>query len=165
MKNRDIEVGAKAIASDLTLPGGRRKKLARVVEDHLAWFDAAEARGMTWEDMVAVLSAAGVKGGTGRRLTVGSLSSAVWRKRNEPQPPRRSVRRTQPQRLVPRAEKRPGQARPSRSSRSKEALERAAPSPARPVNSGQRGAKPTSPGTDVLAFMQRAAKMRRGPEE
>lgn len=76
-RNDEIEAGAKAIADDLNLPGGRRKKLARVVEDHLYWFDAAEARGMTWDDMIVALAAAGARRKNGTPLSYGSLSSAV----------------------------------------------------------------------------------------
>jgi hypothetical protein len=81
--NREIEAGARLIAEDLQLPGGGSKKLARVVHNHLEWFGAAEARGMTWSDMIRLLTAAGALGKEGRRLTVGTLSSTVWRKRAE----------------------------------------------------------------------------------
>ena len=37
--SKEIEAGARAIAEDLRLPGGGLKKLARVVDDHLGWFD------------------------------------------------------------------------------------------------------------------------------
>lgn len=81
--NDEIEAGAKAIAKDFELPGGRRTKLARVVVRHLGWFDAAEARGLTWDDMIAVLAAAGARRKNGLPLSRGTLSSTVWRKRNE----------------------------------------------------------------------------------
>jgi hypothetical protein len=81
--NKDIEAGAKAIAADLARPGGGRKKLARVVGDHLDWFDAVEARGLTWNDMTRLLFAAGAKGRGSRPISVGTLSSAVWRKRKK----------------------------------------------------------------------------------
>lgn len=80
-RDKDIEAGAKAIAADLALPGWGRKKLARVVGDHLDWFDAVEARGLTWNDMTRLLFAAGAKGRGNRPISVGTLSSAVWRKR------------------------------------------------------------------------------------
>lgn len=80
-KKLDIEAGARAFSEDLRLPGGRQKKLARVVERHLLWFDAAEAQGLTWDDMIAVLAAAGAKRKNGLPLSRGTLSSAVWRKR------------------------------------------------------------------------------------
>jgi hypothetical protein len=81
--NKEIQAGAKAIAEDFGLPGGAQKKLARVVEGHLAWFDAVEARGMTWADMARLLFAAGAKSRNGRPFSVGTLSSTVWRKRED----------------------------------------------------------------------------------
>jgi hypothetical protein len=83
--NKKIEAGAKVIAEDLALPGGGRKKLARVVENHLDWFDAVEARGLTWSDMSRLLLTAGAKGRNGRAISIGTLSSTVWRKRKEVQ--------------------------------------------------------------------------------
>ena len=82
-KNNEIEAGAKAIAEDLRLPGAGLKKLARVVEGHLDWFDKAEARGLTWADMSRLLFAAGAKGKNGRPFPVGTLYSTVWRKRED----------------------------------------------------------------------------------
>lgn len=82
-RNDEIEAGAKAIAKDCNLPGGRTVKLARVVARHLHWFDAAEDRGLTWDDMIALLAIAGVRRPNGLPLSRGTLSSAVWRKRNE----------------------------------------------------------------------------------
>jgi hypothetical protein len=81
--SKEIEAGAKAIAEDLHLPGGGLKKLARVVEDHLGWFDTVEARGLTWADMSRLLFAAGAKGRNGRPFSVGTLYSTVWRKRED----------------------------------------------------------------------------------
>jgi hypothetical protein len=81
--NDEIESGAKAIAEDFKLPGGRRKRLAKVVARHLSWFDVAEARDMTWGDMIAVLAAAGARRKNGLPFTRGTLSSTVWRKREE----------------------------------------------------------------------------------
>ena len=80
-RDKTIEVGAAAIADDLRLPGGRQKKLAKVVKSHLGWFDAAEARGMTWDNIAQLLSAAGANSEDGKPFTVGTLSSTVWRKR------------------------------------------------------------------------------------
>jgi hypothetical protein len=67
---------------DYHLPGGGRKKLSQLVAGHLAWFDAAERRGMGWRDMIGVLTAAGVTRRGGKPLSIGTLSSAVWRKRS-----------------------------------------------------------------------------------
>ena len=82
-KSNEIEAGVRAIAEDLRLPGGGLKKLARVVKDHLDWFDTAEARGLTWPDMSRLLFAAGAKGRNGRPFSVGTLYSTVWRKRED----------------------------------------------------------------------------------
>lgn len=81
--SKEIEAGAKAVAEDLRLPGGGLKKLARVVEDHLDWFDAVEARGLTWSDVSRLLFAAGAKARNGRPFSVGTLYSTVWRKRED----------------------------------------------------------------------------------
>ena len=81
--DKEIEAGAKAIVRDLSLPGGGRKKLARVVEDHLSWFAMVEARGLTWADITRLLSGAGAMGRNGRAISIGTLSSAVWRKRED----------------------------------------------------------------------------------
>jgi hypothetical protein len=77
--NSDIEVRLRAIVEDFRLPGGGLKEIGRLVANHLDWFEAAEARGMTWRDMIRALSAAGVTGREGKPLSVGTLSSAVWR--------------------------------------------------------------------------------------
>lgn len=81
--NKVLEAGLSAIAEDFHLPGGGRKKLSRLVAGHLGWFDAAERRGMSWRDMIGALAAAGVTGKGGRPLSVGTLSSTVWRVRTE----------------------------------------------------------------------------------
>jgi hypothetical protein len=56
-------------------------ELSRLVADHLDWFEAAEKRGMGWRDMSKALSAAGVTSERGEPLSIGTLSSAVWRNR------------------------------------------------------------------------------------
>ncbi|MBR0724113.1 hypothetical protein [Bradyrhizobium manausense] len=81
--NKELEAGLRAMAEDFQLPGGGRKKLARLIAVHLWWFDAAEGRGMSWQDMIRGLTAAGVTTRGGRPLSVGTLSSTVWRKRME----------------------------------------------------------------------------------
>lgn len=81
--NKELEAGLKAMVEDYHLPGGGRKKLSQLVAGHLAWFDAAERRGMGWRDMIGVLTAAGVTRRGGKPLSIGTLSSAVWRKRSE----------------------------------------------------------------------------------
>jgi hypothetical protein len=71
------------MAEDFHLPGGGYKKPSQLVAGHnVHWFDAAE-RGMGWRDMIRALTAAGVNGRGGKPLSVGTLSSALWRKRAE----------------------------------------------------------------------------------
>lgn len=81
--NKELESGLKAMAEDFQLPGGGRKKLARLIAEHLWWFKAAERRGMSWQDMIRALTAAGVTARGEKPLSVGTLSSTVWRKRAE----------------------------------------------------------------------------------
>jgi hypothetical protein len=81
--NKELESGLKPMAEDFRLPGGGHKKLSRLVAGHMHWFDAAERRGMGWRDMIMALTAAGVNGRGGKPLSVGTLSSTVWRKRAE----------------------------------------------------------------------------------
>ena len=81
--NKELEAGLKAMAEDFHLPGGGRKKLARLVVGHLWWFDAAEQRGMSWQDMIRAMTAAGVNGRGNKPITVGTLSSTVWRVRTK----------------------------------------------------------------------------------
>jgi hypothetical protein len=80
-KSNEIEAGARAIAEDLCLPGGGQKKLARVVRNHLHWFDMAEDRGFTWAGMSRLLFAAGAKGENGRAFSVSTLYLTVRRNR------------------------------------------------------------------------------------
>ena len=79
--NNELELALKTMAADFRLPGGGRMKLSRLVAKHLGWFDAAGERGMGWRDMIRALAAAGVVGPTGKQLSVGTLSSTVWRVR------------------------------------------------------------------------------------
>lgn len=82
-RNDELVRGAEAMASDFELPGDRRKKLARVVAGHLDFFAEADACGLTWQDISAVLAKAGIRSKNGLPLSVGTLSSSVWRKRRE----------------------------------------------------------------------------------
>lgn len=177
MKNREIEAGAKAIADDLRLPGGRRKKLARVVAQHLEWFDLAEARGLTWDDMIAVLAGAGVKRDSGLPLSRGALSSAVWRKRREaPVAPHRSdklsretargasgakpslrMKRPSAQQKLRQSDK---EVRPARTA----AIRRRLAPAGRPAASA-KGDQEDGASNAVLAYMRRAARIRRNADE
>jgi hypothetical protein len=82
-KSNEIEAGAREIAEDLRLPGGGQKKLARVVKNHLDWFDLAEDRGFTWADMSRLLFAAGAKAANGNAFSVSTLYLTVRRKRED----------------------------------------------------------------------------------
>jgi hypothetical protein len=181
-RDKDIEAGAKAIAADLALPGGGRKKLARVVEDHLDWFDVVEARGLTWNDMTLLLFAAGAKGLNDRPFSVGTLSSAVWRKRKEILTSLQAARTGTKARIAP-SQNGPRKGIGSRSvlvggepptpaisdKISKTSIERrtatgSTPPATRNSSKGVAlkppGNKPT-PKAETLAFMKRAAAMRR----
>jgi hypothetical protein len=80
-KNKDIESGARIVAEDFKLPGGRRKAVAKLVRDHLNWFDTAKARGMAVEDILSLLTSAGATYQDGSSINVDTLSNALWRKR------------------------------------------------------------------------------------
>jgi hypothetical protein len=181
-RDKAIEAGAKAIAADLALPGGGRKKLARVVEDHLDWFDAVEARGLTWNDMARLLFAAGAKGLNGCPISVGTLSSAVWRKRKKIltslqsartrtdariAPPQNGLRKGINGRRVLLGGEPPAPAISDRISRtSKERRTATGSTPPATRNSSKvaslkpSGNKPASK-AETLAFMKRAAAIRR----
>ena len=173
LTNKQIEAGAKAIAADMTLPGGGRKKLARLVADHLDWFDAVEARGLTWGDTSRLLFTAGVHGPGGRPIPVGTLSSTVWRKQQEaakssaPAPTRRgtgqqsrSNDRTTSRDYHGRVEEKrvPAIARPKPSKKSKHQTAKAAKSQGTKTSASDPSA---SSKRQTLDFMQRAAALRR----
>lgn len=184
--NKEIEAGAKAIAKDLALPGGGRKKLARVLEDHLDWFEAVETRGLTWNDMTRLLFAAGAKGRGGRPISIGTLSSAVWRKRRQAQAPvpaartptktratpaQRGLRKRADDPIVKPRDLPPSPAvanKPSKIS-IKRRLVTGSALPATQDSSKAEARKPpkTEPasGAETLAFMKRAAAIRRGRNE
>ena len=83
VSNKELEAGLKAMADDFHLPGGGRKKLSRLVVGYLWWFDAAEQRGMSCQDMIRAMTAAGVTGRGAKPISVGTLSSTVWRVRTK----------------------------------------------------------------------------------
>jgi hypothetical protein len=173
-RNSELESGLRTMAEDFHLPAGGRMKLSRLVAEHLDWFDAAERRGMGWRDMIRAMTAAGITGRSGPPLSIGTLSSTVWRERlqaaqqadnrrgrampleridSRPRPPSEATRvsanqaRDRKRTVVPHGtdHDRPRQAAPASSKRS---------------NSGgdERSNK------DVLAFMDRARSVRRRSE-
>lgn len=80
LSDEELTKGAKAIAEDMRVGETRRVKLARIIDDHLDWFDLARARGLEWTDIIEVLFKAGATRPDGRPLSRGHLSSLVWRK-------------------------------------------------------------------------------------
>jgi len=179
LTNKQIEAGAKAIAEDMMLPGGGRKKLSRVVENHLDWFDAVEARGLTWGNISRLLLAAGAKGRNGRAISIGTLSSTVWRKRKETQALANPARRPTKTRITPERSGLRGQTGDQHAPPSRAVAHQGSKKPTQ----GRTSSGPTShvtrnaakahtpPNTEAaskaqtLAFMKRAATIRRARTE
>jgi hypothetical protein len=169
LTDKQIEAGDKALAADAALPGGGRKKLARLVDEHLHWFDAAEKRGMTWGDMARLLFAAGVCAQNGRPIPIGTLSSTVWRKRQDatdvsvPKPlPARNRQRMHGSKveysdLATRGLKKPAAPRGKSPSKLKPSTSVTAKSLATKTPANSRSAS----SEQTLAFMKRAAALRR----
>ena len=78
----DLTLGARRIAHALAGPAGHIG-LARVVMKELEWFDRAQARGLTWDQVIAVLHAAGAGRQSGLPFSRGHVSSCVWRARKK----------------------------------------------------------------------------------
>ncbi|KAA5595401.1 hypothetical protein [Blastochloris sulfoviridis] len=171
-----ILAGAQEIAASLIVPGGQAS-LDFVIEKHLAWFDTAQARGMQWRHIAGVLAKAGACRENGQPFTIGHLSAVVWRQR---QKAARAGSRSRQQKETP--VKRAKTAKPG-------GTPPAAPEPERPRR--KDAAKPKGKETqtsairvapeagpqdhrlarrphdrdDVRAFMQRAAELRRRPDD
>ncbi len=175
--NKELEAGLKAMSEDYHLLGGGLKRLSRLVASHLWWFDAAERRGMSWRDMIRVLSAAGISSKGGQPLSVGTLSSTVWRARaeNEPQANNQDLQGSlEPEASRPRAKATAKAPHPPAAPLRQQT--RAAPPEEVIEASTDRRSPPSSPrstdGTrterrankDVLAYMDRARKVRRRSE-
>ncbi len=162
--------GAEAIAADMQGPEGRRLKLARVIDVHLDWFEQARRRGLEWNDIVALLFRAGATRSDGRPLSRGHLQSLVWRKqpaerqavgepaRNEAAPV--ITKRTARSPLTGKSTK-PGRGRKPQPAEGTLAFSGALPKP--PAGSaGRDGVPATQPeGDALLAYMKRAARLRR----
>jgi hypothetical protein len=174
--NKELEAGLKTMAEDFHLPGGGRKKLSQLVAGHLSWFDAAERRGMGWQDMIRALTAAGVTSRGGRPLSVGTLSSTVWRERAEAgeKTDRPSPRqRCGPPEPLNADQKSPGEAK-RLPARNPQRRKRAASSPiSAHVQGGPAAATPSKnlagearvrSNKDLLAFMERARARRQRSE-
>jgi len=174
--NKELEAGLKAMTEDFHLPNGGRKRLSRLVASHLWWFDAAERRGMSWRDMIGALTAAGVSGKGGQPLSVGTLSSTVWRARTEKDPGEDNQRRQQgfeSEAIQPHT-KAPG--KPTRRSGAPLRQKRRAAPPQDVIDAPTDRRTSSSPprltdgeraqraNKDVLTFMDRALKVRRRSE-
>ncbi len=169
--NKELESGLRAMADDFHLPGGGQMKLSKLVAGHLDWFDAAERRGMSWRDMIRAMTAAGVTGRGGKLLSVGTLSSTVWRKRAEAadkmsrasRRPRLAPAGPAPQHLrLPKGTKRLSAGQPPRSkgSASRPFDDQAQVSRQSLAPSKRSARKVRSQNKDVLAFMDRARAVR-----
>jgi hypothetical protein len=174
--NKELEAGLKAMTEDYHLLNGGRKRLSRLVASHLWWFDAAERRGMSWRDMIDALTTAGVCGKGGQTLSVGTLSSTVWRARTEKEPDANNQAR---QRSPAAEASRPRAKAPAKAPRPPAAplrQRRPAAPPHEAVEASTDRRTSTSPprltdgrraelaNKDLLAFMDRARKVRRRSE-
>jgi hypothetical protein len=178
-KNKDIESGARIVGEDFKLPGGRRKAVAKLVGDHLSWFDAAKARGMAVEDILSLLTSVGAIYEDGSSINFDTLSNALWRKRNgasaaptkidEPQPRRpnkiasgRAVELTNVHK--PTAKRRPRQpVHPINHNRTAKPGGDLVTSevPGKRTHARVLVEKPKASNADLLGFMRRAAAIRR----
>jgi hypothetical protein len=169
-KDKDIESGARAIADDFKLPGGRRKAVAKLVRHHLSWFDAAKDRGMAVEDILRLLTRAGATYEDGSSINFDTLSNALWRRRNG-----KSVEPTQKDKVQLR---RPNKGTSGRTVEPKDvhkpAAKRQPRQPAHPIDYNRNekpgdglvtGGLPSknlkASSAEVLGIMRRAASIRR----
>lgn len=169
-RNGQLEAGLKRITEDYHLPGGGRRKLSELVAEHLYWFDAAERRGMSWRDMIGALSGAGLTGKGGTSLSVGTLSSTVWRIRAEAEAEMNSAaghtRRGSPDPAVPLRLQKKGKQLSKGRRRGRTSSETVAikdqPQPSRPATKASE--RVLAQNRDVLAFMDRSRAVRRRSE-
>lgn len=166
----DLLKGAEAIAADMQGPAGQRLKLARVIDEHLGWFEQARRRGLEWSDIVHLLFRAGAARGDGRPLARAHVQSLVWRKQHaerqasDETPARGSISPEIPKRTarLPVSRKSPELATAGRQRQpAKKADPAATVLPERP----KRGAVGEKPGTQpqdnaVLAYMKRVRSLR-----
>ncbi len=167
----DLLKGAEAIAADMQGPEGRRLKLARVIDEHLGWFERARHRGLEWSDIVALLFRAGATRSDGRPLLRGHVQSLVWRKQHaerqaaDETPARRAISPEIPKRAarLPVSPKSPDLAPAGRQRQPATQANAAATvlpeRPKRGVVAEKPGAQPE--GNALLAYMKRAARLRR----
>lgn len=165
--DKELVEGAKAIAEDMKLPGGGSVKLARIIDRHLDWFDAARARGLEWSDIVTMLFNAGVMRTDGRPLSRGHVSSLVWRKQAATQTRARAMR-PPPASADTIGNDRGGFTATGQSVRPMRERAVSASPKTTPPSGGKRSATAKRPSAgsakqnqDVLAFMKRAAAIRK----
>lgn len=173
--NKELQAGLKAIAEDFHLPGDGRMKLSRLIARHLAWFDLAERRGMSWRDVARALAASGITSETGRPLSVGTLSSTAWRQRAaeaEHTDGKNQVGRRPSTKSPADHVKRPKSTAPPRapmkSRKSQTGLQSghqpAEGPPKTATNSKRSASQPAGKSENILAFMARAHAVRRRSE-
>jgi hypothetical protein len=164
LSDKELLDGAKAIAQDMRLPGGARAKLARIIDPHLSWFVAVRERGLEWTDIVQLLFKAGVTRPDGRPLSRGHVSSLVCRKQQTAQVKSAPDDAAKSRRPAPddRGEDIP-QRKVSGDRKPKDAR---TPTAAPHAKTARRASAANGPGgsgshnADVLAYKQRAAKLR-----
>lgn len=170
-RDGEVEAGLKRMSEDYHLPGGGRRKLSQLVAEHLYWFDSAEKRGMGWREMIRALMSVGVTDKGGKPLSVGTLSSTVWRKRAAAEAGINSAaahtRRGSPELAAPllRPPKKAkqlsfGQPRQTRPAKPLPVKDQAQPSRSAPPSGGETNNVRVQ-NRDVLAFMDRARAVRR----
>lgn len=81
VRKSKLEAGLEAMAMDFVLPSGGKLKVARLVNQHLDWFDLATEHGLTWLDISRALASVGVTDRRGKALSFGTITAAVWRAR------------------------------------------------------------------------------------
>ena len=171
---KELEAGLKAMAEEFHLPGGARKKLSRLVMGHLWWFDAAEQRGMTWQDMTRAMAAAWMTGGGAKPVSVGTLSSTVWRARTKGGEANgaRKPERLGPAPPIPRSSYPRNGTRDRGTGETQRGGRKASAQNSDGAKVDRPGAKPMGGGDrigrankDVLAFMDRARAVRRRSQD
>jgi len=162
MRFKDLTAGAKEIAKALNGPTGQIP-LARVVGQHISWFDRARDLGLTWDQMIAVLLAAGACRTDGLPFRRGHISSAVWRAHREAKPSKTTRPGNHP--FEPAPVRADSMGRTRRSDRSPPSFP--SPESLKPNEHGPKPAVSARPSTgkssDTLAFMRKAAAVRRNP--
>ena len=154
--NSDIMIGAKRIAAALKGPVGQIK-LARVVGQHVRWFEDARSQGMTWDQIVAALTAAGATRADGTPFARGPVSSAVWRATNRISRKKATGRKSTSPTAAP-------SAKGSRNRASNEKSQRRNPDRNESAKEEKRGpalgAQTNARKAELMRLMKRAGKMR-----